>query len=368
MSSLTMVRIQDDRSRTPLSAAQKKFNGLVQKIEIQKRKLALWQEAIARGQKRVAGELAPLAETFRQHQAEMVAWFDHLYSTQKFTPKQQEKIAHLISRICEELIRSHDRADLKPLYHQYSGFDFDAEQQEEESRRNYFARDRLEEAFGAPLDEDFDFSDPQMTAEYLTEKLEEQQQQAQAKRAQQKQTAKQKAKEAKKQEEEAGISKSIRAVYRQLVAALHPDREPDPDEQKRKTDLMQKVTVAYSNQDLLQLLELQLQVEQIDQAAMNHLADDRLKHFNKVLQNQLDELRDELLMLEMRLMDTAGFAPYEPFSPARYEGAIHQDILGLKQNVNGIRQDLDAFKDLGLFKQWINRYRIPAPDFDRGFF
>jgi hypothetical protein len=47
-----------------------------------------------------------------------------------------------------------------------------------------------------------------------------------------------------------------------LVAALHPDREPDEQERKRKTELMQRVNTSYGKKYLLLLLELQLEIEQ----------------------------------------------------------------------------------------------------------
>ena len=114
---------------------------------------------------------------------------------------------------------------------------------------------------------------------------EEHQREAEARRAKRKKTAKQQAKEEQMQAEAAHLKKSIQEIYRKLATALHPDRETDPAERERKTALMQKVNVAYGNKDLLQLLELQLQVEQIDQAHVNNIAEDRLKHYNKIQQS-----------------------------------------------------------------------------------
>ena len=133
----------------------------------------------------------------------------------------------------------------------------------------------------------------------MQEKLREQadnqaQEQLEAPVKQGKKTKKQLEKEAHQQEEEALASKSVQEVYRKLVAALHPDREPDPDEQKRKTELMQRVNIAYGKKDLLLLLALQLEIEQIDPAHLNHIADSRLKYFNKILKEQLYSARSQM--------------------------------------------------------------------------
>ena len=119
-----------------------------------------------------------------------------------------------------------------------------------------FLKAILEQEFGVTLDDDeFDLSNPEAMVERLAEKAQEQRRQAEERRPQRKKTAKQLAKETREQEEAASISKSIQAVYRQLVAALHPDREPDPTERDRKTELMQNVgcnSVAYCAKALCQ--------------------------------------------------------------------------------------------------------------------
>src|SRR5690606_20305824 len=81
-------------------------------------------------------------------------------------------------------------------------------------------------------------------------------------------------------------SVSVREVYRKLVSALHPDREIDAAERKRKTRLMQRANQAYERNDLLELLALQIETEQIDAAALASVPEERLKHYNQVLLDQ----------------------------------------------------------------------------------
>jgi hypothetical protein len=87
------------------------------------------------------------------------------------------------------------------------------------------------------------------------------------------------------------------------------------EEQQRKTDLTQQVTVAYKNRDLLQLLELQLTVEQIDQDAIDSINEDRLKHFNKILQRQSQELKQEIEEVELHMRAAGGLDPFESLTP-----------------------------------------------------
>lgn len=356
-----IVHLEESQAPPRLSPAQKKFNSLIQKIDVQKKLLAVWQETIPQCRQEVAGKLAPLHDTFAGHQAEMVLLLDTLSSSHKFTRNQQEKIADLITGMCGELISQYGREDLKPLYNRYSRYDFDEAAQEESE----FLKSMFEEEFGIELgDDEFDINDPEGTTAKLQEKVREQQQQEEAARSRRKKTAKQLAKEAREQEEAASASKSIQAVYRQLVTALHPDREPDPAERERKTELMKKVTVAYGNRDLLQLLELQLSIEQIDQSGINNIAEDRLKHYNKVLQCQLEELQDEVKATEMEFRGVVGLFPHAPLSPKQLLAYLNRDIRLLRNEISRIQHDLRQFRDVKQFKAWLKDYQISEPDFD----
>ncbi|OGT21966.1 MAG: molecular chaperone DnaJ [Gammaproteobacteria bacterium RBG_16_57_12] len=367
MSPTQVIRITAEQTRATLSPAQNKFNGLIKKIDVQKKLLAEWQESLARCQQDALTKLEPLKKTLSEHQAQMVLLLDRLFTSHKFTHAQQEKLAHLICETCDELINLHQRDDLKPLYNKYGADDFDEHAQETEDMATNFLKTMMEEAFGVELggDEfDFDPRDPHGAAERLAEKIKQRQERAEAARPKRKKTAKQLAKEAREQEETAKVSKSIQAVYRQLVAALHPDREPDPAERERKTELMQKVTVAYGNKDLLQLLELQLAVEQIDQDKLNNIAEDRLKHYNKILQNQLDELREEVMLMEMQIGRQLQVAPFEVLSPKRVTLMLKDDIRHLQGEIARLKRDLQQFQDVRQLKQWLKGYRIPEPEFD----
>ena len=167
------------------------------------------------------------------------------------------------------------------------------------------------------------------------------------------------AKEEQMQAEAAHLKKSIQDIYRKLATALHPDRETDPAERERKTALMQKVNVAYGNKDLLQLLELQLQVEQIDQAHVNNIAEDRLKHYNKILKDQLQQLQHEVQGIEMGWRMQFNLPPFAIVSPKAVMDQMQAEIRQLKREVAVIKQDLHTFQDIELLKGRLKSYKIP---------
>ena len=362
-----IVRIEGEAKLAKLSPAQKKFNSLIKKIEQQKQLLAAWQETIPYLQKQSAEKLEPLLKTYSGHRAELAQLLDEQYAVKGFTAKQREKMAHLILDICADLINQHGMEELKPLYNKYSDADFDTESQEIGDLSNDVMKSILKDGLGIDMDdEEIDLENPERMAERLRERIEAQRQQHEERRGKRKKTAKQLKKEAELKAAEEDAGKAIRAVYRQLTTALHPDREQDPEEHKRKTELMQRVTVAYKKKDLLQLLELQLAVEQIDQAHINNIAEDRLKHFNRVLQGQLDQLQDEVQEVEMTLKMNLQLMPFEQLTPQRAISGFKRDLDGLRLEINQIKHDLNRFKDVKHLKAWLKNYRMDRgmDDFD----
>jgi len=361
-----VIHIKAAPAQAVLSPAQKKFNNLIKKIDAQKQLLADWQEMFERCQRDAVEKLAPLKQSMKEQQTAMVQLLDRQFTSNKFTQIQQEKLTHIIVELCEELLCSDDNAELKAMYNKYTQSDYDTEAEEEQDVTTEFMKSMFEKEFGIVLDDDdIDLQNPQATAERLTAKvkqLEAEAEAAEAARPQRKKSAKQLAKEAREAEEAAYVSKSIQAVYRQLTAALHPDREQDPIERERKTELMQQVTVAYSNKDLLKLLELQLAVEQIDQSKLSSLSAERLRHYNKILSDQLAELQDELVLKKEQIRMMLQLSPFEPLSPNRLVTLLKHDIQTLRAALKGIQNDLQVFQDVKNLKAWLKNFRLPQPE------
>ena len=153
---------------------------------------------------------------------------------------------------------------------------------------------------------------------------------------------------------------SIREVYRKLVSALHPDREPDALERARKTALMQRVNQAYDKNDLLLLLELQIELQHIDAHAMASLPKERLKHFNKLLKAQLCALEQEILRMEMPLRRQFRMPPSPRLTPAQVMPRLSQEIAELKRDIRALEQEIRVPTNPAAFKDWIRALRREA--------
>ncbi|WP_128421590.1 hypothetical protein [Xanthomonas theicola] len=150
---------------------------------------------------------------------------------------------------------------------------------------------------------------------------------------------------------------ALRALYRRLVAALHPDREADPPQRARKTALMPRLNAADADADLLGLLELQLQAGQMDAATLGSMAEPRIERYNRMLGEQLQAVRDEL-----RRIDAAFKADYAVFGarrlkPERLNAAMAEIKRALHEDIDVLAGDLRELQRAPMFRHWLRRQR-----------
>jgi hypothetical protein len=354
------ISIATGQNQSPLSKGQKTFNTLIKQIEQRRARLSAWEAAIPPYRQKYAGELVPLVEALEALQAKMAYSLDRAIGLKGITKTERNKIAHLITSLARELLEGRDDAELKALFNKHSRTDYD----DEEAASLKDAQSALEEMLGVELGDDVDMNSPEDLLKRVEAHVQERQAQYEADRqaqeerlARRKKSAKQLTREAQKHAEEAQISQSIREVYRKLASALHPDREPDPVERDRKTVLMQRTNLAYGNNDLLQLLELQLELEHIDQAALNSLSESRLKHFNKILKDQLGELEQEIQNIEGGFKAQFHIPPYFDLPPSALISMLTSDITSVQLAIRGLKIDLIEIEDAKKFKAWLKALR-----------
>ena len=343
-----------------LSKGQKAFNALIKQIENKRTQLAAWEAVIPSYQQKYLSDLVPLIDTSVDLQVEMVHCLDRACDQKGLTKTERRMIADVIAELVGGIAGDRDDAELKAVYNRHSRSDYD-----KETAANIMGmKSMLEDMLGMELGDDLDMSSPEDIMSRAQAKMQEAQLQFDAdrqareeRRAKRKKTAKQLAREAQQQAEEQHISQSIREVYRKLASALHPDRETDPQERKRKTALMQRANDAYAKKNLLQLLELQLELEHIDQAAINSMSEDRLKHYNKVLKEQLVELEQEIMHVEGRFRAQFDIPPFIDVAPGNIMRNLDKDIGGVKRAIRDLKRDLLAFEDVKNVKAWLKEMR-----------
>ncbi len=357
-----IVNIGQHAEQKVLSKNQKQFNNLIKKIETQKKLLREWQELMPDYQKKVQEDYQPLREKVSDQQIAFVRLLDKAYDDSLFKKRDKEKLTHIVLEVIEDLTA--ERGDeIKDLYNKYRQSDFDADREEQESLEQELFKSMAQSVLNIEVPDDLDLKSPEKLQAFMREQLEakmlDEERRNEERQSKRKKTAKQLEKEAKQKEQEQAVSQSIQEVYRKLVKALHPDRERDEAERLRKTELMQRVNLAYGKKDLLQLLELQLETEQIDQEHVNNISEERLKHFIMILKEQLSELTHEIEGIEFGVKVNLAMAPYERLAPNIMMNMLQQDINQLKKLSQNISDDLAFFMDFQNLKRWLKDYRIP---------
>ncbi|MDI3273997.1 molecular chaperone DnaJ [Pseudomonas sp. MDT1-16] len=356
----SQLSITPGSSTKKLSAGQRKFNGLVKKIEKQRQTLLAWETATPIYIERWREEFIPQFHTFSQRSLELVQVLDELSERIKLSKTDrhtliQEICAQTLSLIDSGNYTDEDKATLKALYNKHSGRDFDADASEGDE----LLKQGLQEIFGVDLGDDIDT----LSAEEIAQKMHERlwtEQTAQ----QQQSTGKKTASHLRQEADAAQASQSVREIYRKLASALHPDRETDPDERERKTVLMQRVNHAYGERNLLDLLQLQLEIEHISADTLDALPADRLKHYNQVLSEQLGKLQDEVFERELAFKQQFQLDPFDEVTPKNLAGKYQYQLNRLindTEELNGLREEL---KDPKILKAWLKAQREYQKEMD----
>ena len=350
--------------KTALSAAQKRFNSLTKKIDLERKRLIEWQEATPTYHQKIKDEYEPALNELNDYKSQWIFLLDQAYDNFKLTKTDKQKLQNIISENTQVLIVEFDRDELKPIFNKYNEFDYDERLDEAQSEMSDLMKGFVENMFDVELDDDLDLSSPEQFKAHLQEKLREkintqEQTDTQEPVKERKKTKKQLEKELRLQEEEALSQQSVREIYRKLAAALHPDREQDIDERIRKTELMQRVNAAYGKKDLLKLLELQLEIEQIDAEHLTQIADSRLKYFNKILKEQLEELNHEVYQIEDRFKMMLNMPYYELLTPKKLILYLNDDINYLKDELESLKSEIESFKNPSTVKAWLKHFKLP---------
>ncbi|TGN98899.1 molecular chaperone DnaJ [Burkholderia sp. USMB20] len=350
------VAIAPGHETASLSKAQQTFNTLVKHIEKRRERLGAWEAVTPAFQKKFVDGLLPLEQEATALRIRLLHLLDDAFLQKGLSKAEQRMLSDLIADMARDLLNVSDDAALKIIYNRHRASDdaASAAADPEPMKREPKPMPAAEPA------DDLDTLSPDELAERMQAELDAQFERdmaahaaREAQRAKRKKAPKQSAAQAKREAEQAESSKSIREIYRKLASALHPDRETDPQEQQRKTVLMQRVNHAYAKGNLLQLLELQLEIEQIDRRAIDGLSEARLTRYNGILEEQLRELDQEIRHVENDFRRTYGIASSVKIAPDTVIRMLARDIAGMQRGNQDLTVALREFEDPDYVRDWL---------------
>lgn len=354
------LRIVKASSAAGTGKKQQRFGKLVKEVARLKAAVRAWGQAEAELGRGVA-ECMRLSAEHRAALAELVRVLDRGYPHRALTRREQAYLRDLLCDTARELLHAdgpESLDDVKAIYNRHSRGDFDAEAAQDDAIKARMMKSVLAgfgfDFAGADIRSVSDLEEAACAqADEMDRAAERRERERQEQAARRKKSARQVAAEVRGEAERAQVGKALQEVYRKLAIALHPDREPDPEERARKTVLMQQINVAYEEKDLLQLLELQLRFEQIDEAQISTLAEDRLERYNRLLAEQVSQLKQELADVEAPWRSQLDLPRSGRLSPARIRAALAHDQRTLADDIVQTRRDVQALADERALKAWL---------------
>lgn len=349
------VTLVNGQSATRLSPAQEQFNALIDAIGARRARLKEWETASDEFHRKYAAQYVPLEQELLGLKRQAVYRLHEAWAHKALGKGERITLSGLIADMAQALLQRSADAELALIYQQHA----EAEDAEE-----------IVHAPSSPAgnetiaEDDFTTGTPEEIMQRMEAMLERQERERQAAaqareagRASRKKPPKQRAAEHQQQAQRSELSQSIRAVYRRLASALHPDREPDEDERTRKTALMQQVNQAYEKNDLLKLLELQLEMEHITRHPQTEVSEARLAHYNQILQEQADELDQEINHVERQFRRAYGLPSTARLTPEKMMRYLNRGITALRQEGQDLRAALAAFGDIEQVRSWLKHAR-----------
>jgi hypothetical protein len=347
---------------TPADKAQAAFRRLIARIENRRESLRAWQAYGDRYRRRLADELIPAQQAYRQARKEMALLLGELLERPGGVrgKSQRGKLRHLLLDLTRDMLLEEADPALEALHDKYS----EVSHAEGLDEGLALSQAMMEELLGVDLGDGHAAKSMEELFEQAQRQLHEQAEQAASQGAPRRRGRKSEAAEARREQAAKEVGQSVRDVYRKLASALHPDRETDPVSREAKTAQMQRANSAYEAGDLLELLTLQLEIEQIDAAHLASLPKQRLAHYTQVLRDQVAGLDAEIeaIVAPFRLMVQC--LPYVAITTAQVDRSLNEEIARLRREIDEVRADMDGFRDPVQLARMLRGYHPENEDLD----
>lgn len=346
LTAITISPIQC-HSKEP-TKAQKRFNTLTKGLKLDKALLQKWLETHDKLKMEVSQSLIPVSQEIEAMKLKMLVLLDKCYGNKALTVRQKEKLHSFIQYLADTCLSFDDSGVAEEIHDRYN--DMTVAEMNQEAEASF--KSELEDLFGVDLGDDFDFSSESSYADFLGA-INDKKEQASSTKKQSSKKKQTPPKVKKKSDNEILENQSIKEVFRQLTKVLHPDREMDEIKKLQKSELMQRANLAYEKNDLLALLELQFEIEQFEQQKLDNLANEKLLAYNRMLQRQRKQLKEEIALLKQRISHEMKIPPFYD-TPDDAFFFLHKEKMNLDMVKAQLEADLDSFSDIKSLKQWLN--------------
>lgn len=340
-----------------LGPAQKQFNQWLKKIEALKAALLNAQRLHAEHLPERARRLDPLMMEIWALQERMVLFLHQRLQTPKGLSKkiQQDMTGILLSLVDALMGAERASPEVEAIYEDHAppieGID-DLDAMDDDVLMAEL-RDSVSASFGIELNEDTDIDSPEALMEAMLRQARAQQEAAEQARAARQARRKQTPRQQQQLRDAQDAEKAVRDIYRKLASALHPDRAADDAERACKAELMAQVNAANDQKDLLALLQLQLQIEQLNPQDVAAMAEDKLRHFNRLLKEQAQSLQQQVSLAEHQLRTDFELGYNRTVTAQAIDTALRSKARHMQQTIAAMKRDLADIQQDAALKRWV---------------
>jgi hypothetical protein len=331
-----------------LAPEQKQFNLLLTKIEKLKESLAQLQTMADDFRQQYRKKISPLLEQQQALNKRMLYFLDQRLQGKGLSANVRGGMEGIVCNLALAMVQGPDRQEMIAVLERYH-YENDEDDEELDAEITAEMKSTMSNLFGVDMEDDELEGSPEEIFAATMRKMHEAQAQRDAAKARRKKTPQQKA----SAQDDLDAGKALQAIYRKLASALHPDRESDDTERLRKTALMKQVNAAYANKDLLALLQLQLAAEQINPHSMTAVAQDKLRHFNRVLKEQASSLQEQVRSTEDHLRSEFAIDHYGRITAGTLQAALRSSLQGVNAQILCMQRDLQLIQTDPALKRWV---------------
>lgn len=353
MSGKSLLTTRQRASDAPSTPDQERFRYLIAQIETLRQARNRWDAMVLAFRQAEMQRLQPLRATLRAATRETVFAIDRLLLAGSWSRADRAALEEILCGTAQVLLEAdpHD-VDVKAAFDRHSAIGFDAAKRAELED----LKAQAQEYMGIDLEDAQIESEEDLIArlhEHMAERERRAQEARQAGARSRRKSAAQQRVEANAQ----AAKKFLREIYRKLASAVHPDREADEARRAEKNELMQRINRAYATNDLLTLLEAQLRLEQIDPEHVARLSGERLKHYNRLLSEQLEGAKSELRRLEEAFRADHGMAYGRQITPQTLHLLSQQRARELRTHIARQKHFLEVLASKAAIKRWLKEQR-----------
>jgi hypothetical protein len=328
----TNYSLQVSSFETPPVAipGQRRFGLLVRQIEQAQQRIETWRIQQRNLEHLHAMVVLPLQRQVFALQRKWVFGLDRIAHWANWTDAESDTLRHLLSRASMDLLlRDPSDTEIQRLYAQYADRDF----ANEHARLQQVVEARLPQTDGVT-------DGPRLHGIAANNSVLPVESSASQQRLSKKQLAARLAAQERRAHDALQLSSAARDLYRNLVSDLHPDREPDLAMRSVKTGLMQMATQAYARDDVFALLSVQAQADAQGVRQTEELSPDRIKRFNKLLAEQLADLKTQIDMIESRMLGLLGLPMQTRCNPGQCDALVKQAVRRWRQRRQELEDDM----------------------------